>query len=226
MSRRLILCAGVLLALTFAVASQAGGWRHSSSSRSTSRSTRSVNTQSTIIRDEPSVMPGRRLDIDLVTGGGIHIEGVATNEVSVEYSDSEDKCPDAAFDVKQTETGVSVRSHYRTERNTHYCSMEIMIRVPRRYDIHIESSGGAVEIANVEGTIEGRTGGGELYLSRLNGSLDLKTGGGEITVKDSKLDGSIATGGGKAVLENVTGGLQASSGSGPVIRRGRSTKTI
>src|SRR5438552_1541535 len=170
MSIRLALCAGALLALTLAVASQASGWKHSSSSRSYSRSTRStgsIHAHSTVILDEPSVMPGKRLDIDLATGGGIHIEGVTANEVSVDYSRAEDKCPDAEDEVNKTETGVSVRSRSQTERNTHYCSLEIMIRVPRRYDIHIQSSGGAIEIANVEGTIEGRTGGGELYLSRL-----------------------------------------------------------
>ena len=83
------------------------------------------------------------------------------------------------------------------------------------------SAGGAIEISDVDGAITGHTGGGELYLSRLRGELELRTGGGEIHVLDSHLEGSVRTGGGAAVLQNVSGGLEASSGSGPVIRRGK-----
>ena len=215
--RRFALCAGALVAFVFVTTSLAG--LHSA--RRSTRSTGTTQSHSTIIRDEPSAMPGKRLDIDLATGGGIHIRGQDSNQVSVEYAKAEEDCPDAQVDVRQTDAGVSVTSRYLIERHVRQCSMEIMILVPKRYDIQIRSAGGAIEISDVDGAITGHTGGGELYLSRLRGELELRTGGGEIHVLDSHLEGSVRTGGGAAVLQNVSGGLEASSGSGPVIRRGK-----
>jgi hypothetical protein len=201
------------------VTSFAAGAIASNHSRSRVHST---HTQSTIITDEPSVSPGKRLDIDLATGGGLSIEGTDAHQVSVSFSHDEETCPDAEVHTEQVSTGVQVTSRYTHEGGSHNCSMELIIKVPKRFDLHIHSAGGSVAIANVEGAIDGTTGGGQLELDHLKGTIQLKTGGGQIHVTDSQLEGDVSTGGGHVLLENVSKGLRASSGSGPVVRRGRS----
>jgi hypothetical protein len=182
----------------------------------------STQSHSTVISDEPSVMPGKRLDIDLITGGGLSIAGGDANEVSVSYSNDDGQCPDAEVNTEKVSTGVRVTSRFNHEGGSHNCSMNLIIKVPKRYDLHIHSAGGSIAISNVEGTISGMTGGGELELQHLRGTIELKTGGGQIHVANSRLEGSVSTGGGHVVLENVSDGLRASSGSEPVVRRGRS----
>ena len=187
--------------------------------------THTRTTHSTELRDDPSSMPGKRLDIELRTGGGLRIEGRDGNVVTVQYVKDDVTCPDAQIDVDHDERGVSVKSHYDREGGSHNCSIQLVIRVPKHYDVHIESAGGGMLISDIDGTIDGHTGGGEMDLERLAGTVTLATGGGGIHVRDSRVSGRVSTGGGEVVLENVSRELEASSGSGPVRRRG-SVRTL
>ena len=101
--------------------------------------------------------------------------------------------------------------------NNFTSSNHFEIRVPRRFDIDLQSSGGDLTAEGIEGTIRGTTGGGDLKLSLLHGTTRLSTGGGEIQVSDSDLSGTVSTGGGLVRIVRVKGGLKGSSGSGPVI---------
>jgi hypothetical protein len=89
--------------------------------------------------------------------------------------------------------------------------------VPRRFNIRVESSGGEIDIENVEGEFTGSTGGGEITIDRGRGHAELSTGGGAVTVTNSTMSGRVSTGGGGVILQGVDGGLRGSSGSGQVI---------
>ncbi len=171
-----------------------------------------------------TVRPGQRLEVDLESGGGVVIHAWDRNEVRVVCHRDIEDCPDADVEVNATERGVEVTSDYRPDTgNSHSCSMTIEVMVPRRFDVHLESSGGSIEIEGVSGEIEGTTGGGSLELRQLKGRVDLRTGGGSIEVTDSDLDGRVSTGGGDVRFENVTGTVRGTSGSlrRPVTARSR-----
>jgi hypothetical protein len=113
--------------------------------------------------------------------------------------------------------GRTIRTRMAQESRNYSTSHEFEIRVPRQYNVRLESNGGDVTIIGLEGSFTGRTGGGEITIERAKGEARLSTGGGDIRVRDSELDGSVSTGGGMVEMSKVKGDLRGSSGSGPVI---------
>ena len=159
--------------------------------------------------DVATASPGQRLLLDLDAGGSVEIEGWDEPRVQVRAQRSEG----TAIDVGHDDRGVRVHSKY--ESNVSSSSIRMQIRVPRRFDVQLESIGGGISIRQVEGTFEGNTAGGEIVLENVKGKADLTTGGGEIEVNDVDLAGHVSTGGGRVTFTHVRGGLGGSSGSGP-----------
>ena len=169
-----------------------------------------------------SVSPGQLLDIQLDTGGSLRIVAWNRDQVLVDTDWREETCPDALINASRSPQGVLLSSRYHPDSgDIHSCSMKVEIHVPSRFDVHVRSAGGGIEIVDVRGSFEGHTGGGSLALRGVRGSAELRTGGGEIRVRDSELDGHLATGGGHVSLQNVTGAITATSGSEPGVKRGR-----
>ena len=173
------------------------------------------------------ITPAQRLDIHLETGAGLRILTWDKNEISVVSDLGEDRCPDARIALTRTADGAKLESTYpgHDEVNVRNCSLEIDVRVPRRFDVKVWSAGGSVRVSNLKGTVTGTTGGGSLVIDQMKGEVRLRTGGGAIRVSDSDLDGSLTTGGGGISFENVAGPVTASSGSKPGVVRGRSRST-
>jgi beta-lactamase regulating signal transducer with metallopeptidase domain len=163
------------------------------------------------------VEPGERLDLRLLAGGNVDIEGWDEPLVRVR---SHIKGPDAdkiKVDVDRTPNGVQVNAYFAEHSLVETASNDFEIHVPRKFDLRLHSSGGGLRVSNVEGTFEGDTGGGEIVLDHVKGHASLSTGGSDIRVTDSHLDGEVSTGGGTVDLIRVKGGLVGSSGSGPVM---------
>ena len=151
-----------------------------------------------------SVSPGQLLDIHLDTGGSLRILAWNRDQVLVDTDWREETCPDALINASRSPQGVLLSSRYRPDSgDTHSCSMKVEIRVPARFDVHVRSAGGGIEIVDVRGSFEGHTGGGSLALRGVRGSAELRTGGGHVS------------------LQNVSGDGSATSGSEPGVKRGR-----
>ncbi len=157
--------------------------------------------------------PGELLEIDIETGGDVEIAGWDANQVAVEADgDDSDR---QEITIKRTDRGVLI--HVESSRRFRREGVDLSIRVPRRFDLEIETMGGDVEIDGIEGTIRGETMGGDLELSNLAGSLEFTTMGGDIELTDSQVDGEVETMGGDVLLQNITGDVDGSSMGGDVI---------
>lgn len=163
--------------------------------------------------------PGGVLELDFDAGSTVDIRGWDEPQVRVRSQISGVDGPDARVSFDNKNGVVTVRTAYDASKPIRSSSIRMEIRVPRRFDMRIESSGGGITIADVEGRFTGNTAGGEIVLERVKGEARLSTGGGEIRVDDVDLDGHVSTGGGKVTLSRVRGGLTGSSGSGPVMYR-------
>ena len=163
------------------------------------------------------VRSGGTLTIDLKTGGGITIESWDKPEVFVNASLGGRNWRETRVTLEPANDGARLASDFTRSMNNQSTSHDFDIKVPRKFNVRIKSSGGSISIANVSGDFSGSTGGGEINLRMVNGQADLSTGGGEIDVKDSNVDGSVSTGGGLVRIQRVNGNLRGSSGSGPVI---------
>jgi beta-lactamase regulating signal transducer with metallopeptidase domain len=180
------------------------------------RQTRAATADSVIERSI-SASPGGRLTLDLETGGGVVVRGWDQARVTVRAELRGRDWHDTRVTIDRDGDGVRVRSVQRDNGSSYSTSHHFEIRVPRRFDVQVASGGGHVAIVNVEGTLRGHSGGGGLELDRVSGTASLTTGGGDITVTDSDIGGRVSTGGGLVTLSRVRGGLEGSSGSGPVI---------
>lgn len=158
-----------------------------------------------------SASPGGTLDIDLDTGAGLTITSWDRDEIQVSGTLGGRDWRDTEVNLTRTSGGarLTTRIHSGNSSTSHHFN----IRLPRNYNIRLESAGGGVSISDVDGTFRGHTGGGEIRIDRANGRADITTGGGTIRVSHSNLSGSVSTGGGTVVIEDVRGGLTGSSGS-------------
>lgn len=162
---------------------------------------------------------GKKLDVNLDTGGSINITGWDREVVEVSALLGGRDGANTEVTFNETAAGVEIRSRYTGSRKNYSTDLHFDIKVPRRFDAKLESMGGGIKIDNVEGEIRGQTMGGELDLSNLKGRLNLTTMGGEITLKQSQVDGRVETMGGKVLVEDVVGDVKGSSMGGSVIYR-------
>lgn len=90
------------------------------------------------------------------------------------------------------------------------------IRVPARYNVQVETSGGSIDLANMGGTVDARTAGGSIKTGRLAGVSTLKTSGGSISVEsaDAKLD--VHTSGGSISIGDTKGSVEATTSGGSI----------
>ena len=165
-----------------------------------------------------NVKPGQKLYIDMRTGASIQIEGWDKDLLTADVDARGRSADDIDFDFKQTSDGVEITSEYAGD-NDNSSDVEIILKVPSKFDVEYETMGGDVKINNVDGKLEGRTMGGELILSNLKGMLNMTTMGGKIELTDSDVDGRVETMGGSVLVQDVTGDIDAKSMGGNVVQK-------
>jgi beta-lactamase regulating signal transducer with metallopeptidase domain/DUF4097 and DUF4098 domain-containing protein YvlB len=170
-----------------------------------------------LVEREIAVSPGGTLELDLKTGAGIIVRSWDRPRLRMRATLAGRNWRDTEIDLVQSGSGARISTRFHTARRNQSTSHRIELMVPRRFNIRVESSGGEIDIENVEGEFTGSTGGGEIIIDRGRGRAELSTGGGAVTVTNSTMSGRVSTGGGGVLLQGVKGGLRGSSGSGTVI---------
>ncbi|REJ73489.1 MAG: hypothetical protein DWQ30_24195 [Acidobacteria bacterium] len=167
-------------------------------------------------RREFDVSPGGTLELDLETGGSVKVTGWGSNTAQVDAELSGRDRDDVELSFDQRGDRLVVRSRMRTERRRTEASANFVVQVPHRFSVVIDSSGGNIELHDLDGSFTGRTMGGQIDLSDLTGDVDLVTLGGNIEVADSEVDGRVSTNGGNVDIRNVVGNLDGKSMGGNV----------
>jgi DUF4097 and DUF4098 domain-containing protein YvlB len=99
------------------------------------------------------------------------------------------------------------------------------VRVPARYNLDVHTSGGAIELADIGGTVDADTSGGSITTGRLGGDAKLNTSGGSIQIGGATGNVEAHTSGGSIEVGETTGRVEARS-SGGSIKIGRSGGTV
>ncbi len=157
---------------------------------------------------------GGTLTLDLDAGAFVSIAGTGGSSVSVTYTLS--CAPECAIRFDESGGGLAIRTSFEGDRDGKKSDISLDIRVPRSFDVKIDSKGGGVSIEGVEGKFDGKTMGGKLTLRDVEGEATLTTMGGEILVADSTLDGALKTMGGAVTFVNVVGDVTGHSMGGNV----------
>ena len=171
------------------------------------------------VKKEIETEPGKKLDIELTTGGSIEVTGWDKNVVSIVAHIRGGDKKDYNIDVDERSSGIKVEVSYEGRHHDRHGGVSLDIQVPSKYNLELETMGGDIMLKEIEGSFSGETMGGEIELYHLKGEVDLTTMGGEIKVEDCDLDGQVKTMGGEISLRDVVGDLDASTMGGEVSYR-------
>jgi hypothetical protein len=95
-------------------------------------------------------------------------------------------------------------------------SPEIDVELPRRFDVDVTTSGGAVAIEDLDGRVDARTSGGAIALQAIGGPVMASTSGGSIKLASSGGDADLRTSGGSISIGAVEGSVRARTSGGSI----------
>jgi DUF4097 and DUF4098 domain-containing protein YvlB len=160
-----------------------------------------------------------RVKVDM---GDVHIaggsQGVSYVVHSHSYKSSEDKARREFDDFKVSayvrgDTAWIV-ADWEGGRSRRF-SAEFMVNVPREInDVKVETDGGNVEAAAINGRLDVETGGGNIHASDIGGNVSVETGGGNMDISSVGGDLHLETGGGNVTIGSIKGEIEASTGGG------------
>jgi len=168
---------------------------------------------------EFQVSSGKRLLVNIESGGAISISGWDKEVVSLDVERRGKDDEGCVVDAERTDMGVEISSRYEGRRHNSSTELRFVVHVPKTFDLDLETSGGAISIDNVSGKIDGETMGGGLDFTQLKGTVNFKTMGGKISLTKSEVDGEVSTNGGSVLLEDVVGNVKGHSMGGRVTYR-------
>lgn len=184
------------------------------------------------------------------SGGSIAVSGENGNKVTVEmyvkksgswssWFSSDDDLAEALedYEIDISQQGNQVVAIARKKSKgwgSSNLSISFKVTVPEKTDTELNTSGGSVSLANVEGEQQVKTSGGSLNFKKITGNTIARTSGGSINVEkyEGKLDaktsgGSIRllhgtgemkvhTSGGSIVADAINGSLEATTSGGSI----------
>lgn len=171
-------------------------------------------------------------------GGSISINGSATGEARVEMyvnpngGSIKTKTPeevqriqqilDENYDIVIREEGgvltasAKLKEGKKWTRNTGM-SISFQLYVKRDTKVQLKTSGGSLQVSELDGPVNGKTSGGSIKLSALKSNeIKLSTSGGSIKAENCSGNLQLATSGGSIQLEALEGTINASTSGGSI----------
>lgn len=136
------------------------------------------------------------------------------------------------------EGGVSVRG--RVPHSPRHMKIVYEIQTPRRFNLDLETRGGNLRVADLEGQLQAVTAGGDIEAGNISGAvraetaggnislgnvgqrLEARTAGGNIRVGDISGDAELETSGGEIIVGHIQGTGRAVTAGGDIVLRGAS----
>ena len=175
-----------------------------------------------------TVDPGGELTID-ADFGSVRIETATTDkvEILVEKQRKEGTADEArrAFEdvevtTEQQGNDVYLRVDHSRWLGRNGMSIEMTVQVPYTYDLDIETAGGSIIIADLDGEIVAKTAGGSIRIGATQGDVNARTLGGSIRIGPTEGGVSAKTLGGSIDIGDANGDVSAQTMGGS-IRVGR-----
>jgi len=168
-----------------------------------------------------AVKPGGLLRVE-TDYGWITVVGTAASEVSVvaDIKGSLSDLEDFNISAAEIENGIEVIGRGKSMRWWSWAFDDLDVRytieVPRDYNLDLTSSGGDINLKDIQGKVEAGTSGGDVRVGDVDGSLVLSTSGGDIVVERATGNLKAETSGGDISIFSVTGTVDAGTSGGDV----------
>lgn len=194
--------------------------------------------------------PGGRLTFDADVGS-VSVVGSDAPRVVIhaDLEGSESFLDRLHIDVEQTPSGVAISAHVPHSDffgwfNFGSTRVRFTIQVPRNYPVDLRTSGGGLDVRDLNASVRGKTSGGGIRVQNvtgdvnmhtsggsveaqhLNGPAELSSSGGPIDVTDSTGNLDLDTSGGGISIQNDDGTINAHTSGGPIRAELRSNRGI
>ncbi len=172
-----------------------------------------------------AVTEGGQLAID-THRGAVRVESWDKAQVEVKIEkradvftavEAERLFADFEIEIEVNGTDVQLRGRSHGDRGSPLLELSYVVKVPRRFDVELETIGGGISVGDLQGEVRVETSKGRIEIGHIiKGSVDARTSGGSVRItKIEGGNGQIYTGGGSIEVGEVTGdlNLKASGGS-------------
>ncbi len=172
--------------------------------------------------------------------GTVRVEGTGGNQVIVQaqMNGKQRDIDEFVINANENSTGVLVTG--KSSRGSRWWNwgsgLEVTytIKVPRDYSVDVNTAGGDVTIASVNGKLTGGTSGGNITITDISGDVNLETSGGDIRaekirgllkmetsggnirIAEVKGDVDVGTSGGNIAINSVEGKVRAETSGGNI----------
>lgn len=165
------------------------------------------------IEQEYDVNPGGTLIIDS-DAGGIEVDSWNRDQVQVRIKNPR------GFDVEMEQRGNDVVIYAESDGGLfgiRRSNISFAVTVPNEYSVDLDTGGGAIEVADLTGSVIADTSGGSIQIGVISdGDVKADTSGGRIEIDD--VDGNVEadTSGGRIIIGNVGGDVVADTSGGSI----------
>lgn len=94
--------------------------------------------------------------------------------------------------------------------------LEATVTVPSRFNAEVESAGGSVRLADLQGDVRIESAGGSIKVGDVDGQLKLQSAGGSITVASVTGEAEIDSSGGSITVDRAEAAVRASTAGGSI----------
>ena len=95
-------------------------------------------------------------------------------------------------------------------------NVEFHVVVPKSYHVDLQTSGGSIQVADLDGDVIAATSGGSLRFGNIDGTVKGRTSGGSVSVESCNGDIDVKTSGGSITLGRVSGNMVAHTSGGSI----------
>jgi hypothetical protein len=162
------------------------------------------------------------VDIDTYDGSEVSIEITRTlKRGDQDDFDKELKKFDLTFeqsgnDIRCVMTYDNKRSGWSLFGSRKRLNFKTVVRLPKSFDVHTKTSGGGINLSNLEGDAELRTSGGGITMESVDGNVLARTSGGGIRANNLNGDVELRTSGGSIKAETIAGKLLGRTSGGNI----------
>jgi hypothetical protein len=125
-------------------------------------------------------------------------------------------------DIAQLEHQIRIEARFDSDHSSFWdrdrkrLKVRFVIQVPQQYNLSLSTTGGSINVADIEGDVSSRTSGGSLRFGSITGSLEAKTSGGSIRLKACTGPAKVKTSGGSIRIATAAGTVSAETSGGSI----------
>ncbi len=177
-----------------------------------------------------TVQPGGMLKVE-TQGGDVRVEIGEGNTVKVVAKEKIRAGSDADADVllknldlqiEAVDGGVNAISKYeKRSMGLHFgewppVQVSFVVTVPANYNVGLKTSGGNIDVGDLNGTVHARTSGGNVVLGKISKDVDASTSGGDVRLVEGAATVKLGTSGGNVTVERSVGPTELDTSGGDI----------